>query len=328
MNLIHLFEMNVSDINSIIQEYKVSEEDVKTFLESNEIRLKGDLIPKKYQDQIVDFAESIDTRLSKVLDKAEREIMHGNNLVSIFKDDAIGFLKKLPTNSVDLIVTDPAYSGMNNKLMLGKGRIVGQYKDKGTDNGKWFGEFEDSEENYHEFLSECKRVLKTSTGHIYIMFDSFSLLSLGSLVREYFDVKNLITWDKVNIGMGHYFRRRHEYIVFATNENTRKIRNRKFPDVWRFKRIHNSPYPTQKPVEVFQAMVHASGEEGFVVCDPFLGSGSAAMAAVKNNCNFIGCDISDKSIEMSYNRLSKYVEEGNDILQKNSCAVDENIFWE
>ena len=248
--------------------------------------------------------------------------------MSIYQDDAISFLKKLPSNSVDVIATDPAYSGMNDKLKLGKGRIVGKYADKGKENGKWFGEFEDSEENYNEFLSECKRVLKKSTGHIYIMFDSYSLLSLGNVVRNHFDVKNLITWDKVNIGMGHYFRRRHEYVIFATNGNTRKIRNRKFPDVWRFKRIHSSKYPTQKPVEVFQAMIHASSEEGYTVCDPFLGSASSAIASIKNKCNFIGCDISDKSIEMSSSRISEYLNSGKDNLQTKSMAVDDKIFWE
>ena len=39
-------------------------------------------------------------------------------------------LKKIPDNSIDIIVTDSAYSGMNNHLKLGKGRIV-EYKDKG-----------------------------------------------------------------------------------------------------------------------------------------------------------------------------------------------------
>jgi site-specific DNA-methyltransferase (adenine-specific) len=160
------------------------------------------------------------------------------------------------------------------------------------------------------------------------MFDSYSLLSLGNIVRSYFDVKNLITWDKVNIGMGHYFRGRHEYIIFATNGNTRKIKNRKFPDVWRFKRIHNSAYPTQKPVEVFQAMIYASAEDGFTVCDPFLGSGSSAIAAIKNNCHFIGCDISEKSISISTNRINEFINSSIDILQKKSMAVEENVFWE
>lgn len=247
--------------------------------------------------------------------------------VSIYQDDAISFLKSLADESVDLIVTDPAYSGMNNKLKLGKGRIVGKYSDKGQNDGKWFGEFEDTEENYKSFLSECQRVLKKDTGHIYLMFDSYSLLSLGDVVRQHFDVKNIITWDKVNIGMGHYFRRRHEYIIFATNGNTRKIRNRKFPDVWRFKRIHMAKYPTQKPVEVFEAMIHASSEKNFTVCDPFLGSASSAIAAIKNNCNFIGCDISEKSIDISGNRLSEFLTKGIDNIQPKSMAVDDNIFW-
>lgn len=316
-------------LTQILNDYQVDKEPIETYLVAQNIRIREDgNVPKKHLDEVIKYVESMDDRINSLVSDAYHSETYNDNHVSIFKDDAISFLKKLPSNSVDLIVTDPAYSGMNNKLQLGKGRIVGKYKDKGTENGKWFGEFEDSEENYRLFLSECNRVLKDSTGHIYIMFDSFSLLTLGSLVREYFDVKNLITWDKVNIGMGHYFRRRHEYVIFGTNGNTRKIRNRKFPDVWRFKRIHNSPYPTQKPVEVFQAMIHASSEDNFTVCDPFNGSGSAAIAAIKNNCSYIGCDISDKSLSMTKERVSEYLSSGNDVYQKKSCAVEENKFWE
>ena len=291
-------------------------------------------ISKKYFQTPLPFVENPKEERLKEVNKISGkgwvgfEYNSGLNTVKIYQNDAISFLKKLPSSSVDLIVTDPAYSGMNNKLKLGSGRIVGKYSEKGKENGKWFGEFEDSEKNYAIFLSECKRVLKKSTGHIYIMFDSYSLLSLGNVVRDHFDVKNLITWDKVNIGMGHYFRRRHEYVIFATNGNTRKIKNRSFPDVWRFKRIHSAKYPTQKPVEVFQAMIHASAEKNFTVCDPFLGSASSAIAAIKNNCNFIGCDISDKSIELSSSRISNYLENGVDILQTKSMAVDDKIFWE
>lgn len=251
-----------------------------------------------------------------------------DNSVKIVQNDAISFLRNLPPDSIDLIVTDPAYSGMNNKLKLGQGRIVGKYSEKGTENAKWFTEFEDTEENYKLFLGECRRVLKKSTGHIYIMFDSFSLLTLAPGVRNYFDVKNIITWDKVNMGMGHYFRRRHEYILFATNGNNQHIRSRSFPDVWRFKRIHKAAYPTQKPVEVFQAMIYASASEGDTVCDPFVGSGSSIIAALKNKCKFIGCDISEKSIEVCSERADNFLLNNVDILQKKSSAVDEIVFWE
>ncbi len=316
-------------LDEIVQEYKIAKEPLLKYLNTQSIDILNDgSISQKHYQTILSFIENQDNRIEKALNGQKTGYFSDDQRIKIYKDDAISFLKKLPSNSIDIIATDPAYSGMNNKLKLGKGRIVGKYSDKGTENGKWFGEFEDSEENYSVFLTECQRVLKKSTGHIYIMFDSYSLLTLGNIVRNHFDVKNLITWDKVNIGMGHYFRRRHEYIIFATNGNTRKIKNRKFPDVWRFKRIHNLKYPTQKPVEVFQAMIHASSEKDFTVCDPFTGSASSAIAAIKNNCKFIGCDISEKSIEISQERISKYLESGKDILQTKSSSVEDNIFWE
>lgn len=249
--------------------------------------------------------------------------------ILIKQEDSISFLEDLKEGSLDLIITDPAYSGMNNKLMLGTGRIVGNYKDKGKVNGKWFKEFEDSENNYSRFLSACKKALNKDTGHIYIMFDSYSLLTLGRLMRKYFDVKNIITWDKVNLGMGHYFRRRHEFIIFATTGNNRKIRNRRFPDVWRFKRLHGAEYPTQKPVELFQTMIFASAEKGFNICDPFVGSGSSAIAALKNDCNFFGCDISKKAIDFTNQRIQDFIQTGIDIYQKKSSFIDsESVFWE
>lgn len=247
--------------------------------------------------------------------------------VKIFKEDCIKFLRSLDDNSVDIITTDPAYSGMNQKMQFGKGRIVGEYKNGNGD--KWFTEFHDTEENYRLFLSECKRVMKDGS-HIYIMFDSFSLLSLAPLVREYFDVKNIITWDKVNLGMGHNFRRRHEFIIFAMN-GKKKLNSRALPDVWRFKRIIRSKYPTQKPVEVFEAMligsINGAGNKT-VVCDPFLGSGSSAIASIKKDCVFLGADINEKACKISKDRVVNYINKKIDILQEKDSHIEgEKIFW-
>jgi site-specific DNA-methyltransferase (adenine-specific) len=316
-------------IERLISEYKFDEFLLNDFLRKENIIISDDgSIPLKHYQRVLSFIESQDNRIETTLSKKQFSYISHDNSVKIVRDDVISFLRNLPGRSIDLIVTDPAYSGMNNKLQLGKGRIVGKYSEKGTENGKWFAEFEDTKENYKLFLQECKRVLKTTTGHIYIMFDSFSLLTLGPIVRDYFDVKNLITWDKVNMGMGHYYRRRHEYVLFATNDNNSHIRNRCFPDVWRFKRIHNAIYPTQKPVEVFQTMIFASASKGYTVCDPFVGSGSAIIAALRNKCKFIGCDISEKSIEICRDRVDSFLLKQFDILQEKSAAVDNIIFWE
>jgi site-specific DNA-methyltransferase (adenine-specific) len=225
--------------------------------------------------------------------------------------DCIEFLRGLPDASVDLIVTDPAYSGMNQHMRFGYGRIVGHYGSTG--NERWFHEFSDDPESYRVFLGECRRVLRQDR-HVYIMFDSFSMLSLGALVREFFDVKGVIVWDKVHLGMGHYFRRRHEHIVFAS-KGRRKLVRRDLPDVWAVPRIHRAAYPTQKPVRLFELMLEASAEPGFTVCDPFCGSGSSGVASLRVGCDFIGADIDPRAVKISRTRLSTVAATGLDPLE-------------
>jgi site-specific DNA-methyltransferase (adenine-specific) len=244
------------------------------------------------------------------------DVAQGNQRFAIEQQDALAFLRSLPDGSVDLICTDPAYNGMNQHLALGKGRIVGQYGERG-DGARWFDEFDDSEANYREFLEQCARVLRDDR-HMFLMFDSYSLLTLGSLVRDYLDVKNLVVWDKVAIGMGHYFRRTSEMIVFAS-KGKRPVTARDIPDIWPIQRVHRGAYPTQKPVELFEAMIAASvgddHRETFVVCDPFVGSGSSALAAARQRCSFVGADIAEAAIDSCRTRLDAWIEGIVDPLQ-------------
>jgi site-specific DNA-methyltransferase (adenine-specific) len=242
--------------------------------------------------------------------------------------DVVSFLKSQKDSSVDLIVTDPAYSGMNQHLMLGRGRIVGTYKNRDSDNGKWFSEFVDTEENYEVFLTECHRLLKPNS-HIFLMFDSYSLISLAPIVRKVFDLKNIITWNKVHFGMGHYFRRQSEHIVFAS-KGKRPLTSKGIPDIWNFKRIHPAKYPTQKPVELFRAMIASStigNDSEFVVLDPFMGSGSSAVASIMHGVSYFGCDISDKSIEATTDRLNALIKGEPDPLQKKSAISSITKTW-
>jgi site-specific DNA-methyltransferase (adenine-specific) len=261
-------------------------------------------------------------KIQKLIEHLHKEsTYHQPKNVGIVQEDCISFLKKIPDGIVDIIVTDPAYSGMNQKMKFGNGRIVGDYQK--IDNHKWFTEFHDTKENYSIFLNQCKRVMNENSP-IYIMFDSYSLLSLGNLVRDYFNVKNIIVWDKINMGMGHNFRRRHEFIIYATKGKSALL-SKGIPDVWQIKKISGGKYPTQKPVEVFENMLAASITANSLVCDPFLGSGSSAIASLKNDCFFVGADVSAKACKMSIERVNEYVKNKTDILEEKDRKKQKNI---
>lgn len=228
----------------------------------------------------------------------------------VYERDCLRFLEQFSDNSVSLLTTDPAYDGMNQHLQLGSGRIVGDYGTK----SEWFSEYSDDVGRYERLLSELRRVCSPSA-HLYFMFDNYSLLTLGPIIREFFAVKSIICWDKVNFGMGHYYRRRHEFVLFATNHNSRKLSSKAFPDVWRQKRIYRPAYPTQKPVEIFSRMMIASGQPAGLVVDPFVGSGSSAIAALRAGLPFKGCDVSSDAVAMARTRIRTFVETGEDPLQ-------------
>jgi site-specific DNA-methyltransferase (adenine-specific) len=237
--------------------------------------------------------------------------------VEIASADCMDYLRSLDSDSVDLIATDPAYSGMNQHLRLGHGRIVGHYGKPNNDD--WFQEFADDPQQFSTFLKECQRVLRDGR-HIYIMFDTFSLLTLGAIVREHFGVKGVIVWDKMSMGMGNYFRRQHEFILFAA-KGRRSINRRDITDVWTIRRLHKKIYPTQKPVALFQKMLDASAEPGYVVCDPFVGSGSSAIAAITRQCDFRGCDASATAARSARERVDAYLSTGLDPCESQNAKV-------
>lgn len=322
----------IYSVSALGKELSVDTEEIKKLIRLQKMKVgkTGTLSKTTYEKLVSQLRKPAGKKAStpvyvlngnKVPVKQKPYFESADGRVSIFHDDAINFLQSLPPDSVDLIVTDPAYSGMNQRLKLGSGKIIGKYNDAGKDGAKWFEEFHDTEDNYKTFLQACFRVLKKDR-HIYLMFDSYSLLSLAPVVREVFEVKNVLCWDKANIGLGHYFRRRHEFILFAS-KGKRNLKSKNIPDVWKIKRVTSSAYPTQKPVEVYQLMMKGSADKDFVVCDPFLGSGSAAIAAMKEKCKFLGCDISTKSLSVSKERISHFLNNKEDPFQKASLLSDD-----
>jgi adenine-specific DNA-methyltransferase len=82
-------------------------------------------------------------------------------------------------------------------------------------------------------------------------------------------------------------------------------------DFYAEKRFH----PTQKPIKLIERIINASSNKEMIVLDPFMGSGSTALACMNLNRNFIGIEIEEKYVKIAESRI-------NDLL----ISYDNNLF--
>lgn len=245
--------------------------------------------------------------------------------------DATAFLRELPSGSVDLVITDPAYESLEKHRKVGTTTRLKK---------QWFEIFPNS--RYPEWLAELYRVLKKNS-HCYIFCDEDTRDVIKPLAIEAgFKFWKSLIWDKDMRGMGYHFPASYEFILFLEkgkrNLNTNHFRDvLKFPnpmleslidhpdpavqalldllksteepwteDVLKARTIcrRKGVYPTEKNEELLKVLVSESSAEGEIVLDTFTGSGSTGAAALSLGRRFLGCDIADASIEAASMRLA------------------------
>lgn len=213
------------------------------------------------------------------------------------QQDAFTFLSSLKDGYVDLIITDPPYWTLNKWREIGTTTRLGGHKDKNKRSG-WFKTIDEQE--LWDLMNEFWRVLKNNT-HCYIFCDHETLRYVLSYADDmnWRRVKPLV-WDKVNQGMGYTYRCRYEFIVFM-EKGKRRLNDLSVPDILRVKKVVGG-YPTEKPVELMEILIQQSSNVDEIVCDPFFGSGSVAVAASKWERLFIGTDISPEAHRYFNNR--------------------------
>ncbi len=204
--------------------------------------------------------------------------------------DAIDFLRKLNSGSVDCIITDPAYASLEAH------RAVGTTTRLKT----WFDVVDNS--YFPSFYLECWRVLKEGA-HLYTLCDQKTLdVIRPAMASAGLDYIKFLIWDKTSIGMGYHYRSRHELIAFASKGTARPVNDRGVADVLRCPRVYNG-YPTEKPVSLLRTLVRQATQPGELVIDPFMGSGSTGEAAVSLSRRFMGCDTNETAVTTVTTRL-------------------------
>lgn len=228
--------------------------------------------------------------------KNEKELNVSNYQLN--RIDAVEWLKALPSESVDLLITDPPYESLEKHRAVG---TTTRLKNSKSSSNNWFEIFPNS--RFLELFEQIYRVLKKNS-HFYLFCDqetSFIAKPIGENVG--FKFWKPIVWDKKKIGMGYHYRARYEFILFF-EKGKRKLNNLSIPDILEVPRIYRG-YPTEKPVELSEILIEQSSSLGDLICDPFMGSGSVGLAAIKNERKFIGADISEESLEITEKRYKK-----------------------
>lgn len=205
--------------------------------------------------------------------------------------DALELLKQMPDKSVDLIITDPPY-GINIPIeSIGGSKNADSTKFVKVDN--W-----DNNIPSELVFKEMFRVSKNQ-----IIFG-------GNYFTAYLPPSGCwIVWDKrCNITPQRSYAD-CELIWTSFKQPSRIIRF-----LWdgfiqdeknkiKEKRLH----PTQKPVEVLRDLLNIFSEENSLILDPYIGSGSTALACKQLRRNFIACDINKEYVEIAQKRLSQNV---------------------
>src|SRR6187399_3623289 len=210
--------------------------------------------------------------------------------------DAVSWLRGLPAASVDLLVTDPAYESLEKHRAVGTTTRLKHSKSSSND---WFKIFPNA--RFGELFRETFRVLRRNT-HFYLLCDAETMFVAKPVAEEAgFKFWKPLVWDKRTIGMGYHYRARYEFILFF-EKGKRRLNDLGIPDVLSVPRVHGG-YPAEKPVRVSEILIGQSSQPGDTVADPFMGSGSVGVAALRTGRRFLGNDLNPEAVRLAAARL-------------------------
>lgn len=210
--------------------------------------------------------------------------------------DAVAWLRTLADASVDLVVTDPPYESLEKHRAVG---TTTRLKKSKSSSNEWFSIFPNA--RFEQLFAEIHRVMKRDS-HFYLFCDAETMFVAKPLAEAAgFKFWKPLVWDKQRIGMGYHYRARYECILFF-EKGKRKLTDLGIADVLSVPRVHNG-YPTEKPVALLDVLLRQSSQPGELVIDPFMGSGSAGLSAVRMGRHFAGTDLASTARDLTRARL-------------------------
>jgi len=240
--------------------------------------------------------------------------------VRLYNGDVVETLNALPNECIDLIFADPPYNLSNGGFTCHAGKRVSVNKGKwDTSNG-----IEEDFDFHFKWIQACKRVLKPN-GSLWISGTYHSIYACGfALQKQGWHLINDICWFKPNAAPNlacRMFTASHETLLWARkdkkakhyfnyelvkngnwNRDFIKKPNKQMRSVWAISTPKNGEkkygkHPTQKPEALLERVIRACSQENDIILDPFCGSATTGVVALKNNRKFVGIDAAKEYLD-------------------------------
>lgn len=220
---------------------------------------------------------------------------------NIYHADCYTAIKELPDKSIDLIITDPPY-----ELSVDHGAGAFGIKKK-----LHYEQFVEISNGFDiKVLDEFVRVLKRINLYIWISKKQIPML------LQYFVVErkcnwNLITWHKKNVcpTCNNKYMSDTEYCLFFREEGVSLYGDYESKRTYYVTPINKRDkgkflHPTIKPEQIIRNLIINSTQEGDLILDPFMGSGTTAVASKNLNRHYLGFEIFEQYYKIAIDRLN------------------------
>jgi modification methylase len=226
-------------------------------------------------------------------------------------------MKQMPDESLDLVVTSPPYNLKNstgNGMKDGRG---GKWKNAALVNG--YSDHNDNmpHEEYVQWQRNCLREMFRLIKNDGAIFYNHKWRVQDGLLQDRqdivtgFPVRQIIIWQRkggINFNPG-YFLPTYEVIYIIAKPDFKLVpKANAFGDVWEFKQEMNNTHPAPFPVALIERIISSTYAK--TVLDPFMGSGTTAIAALMNKVDYLGIEISPEYIEMAEKRILDFQRQG------------------